>query len=195
MAATIPRSSCEKPLASVRARSTCSCSRRTYASTSTERSTCSGSAWITARIDSPVRLTTSARTRARPSTMTWSPDGLRAIWRMMPTVPIRFTWSGPGSSSSPSCSTSSSMRSPASARFTDSTDTGRFTASGCTLSGNATVPLSGNTGSSGGSGGMVDGDSGMRSWWVFHRKSAEPSTRLPRCRRMASWVGAGALQG
>src|SRR5215218_2578310 len=70
------------------------------------------------------------------------------------------------------------MRSPPSARFTDSTETGRFTASGCTLSGKATVALRGNTGSSGGSGGMVAVGSLMTSLLVFHRNYTGPSTRV-----------------
>src|SRR6188508_3175980 len=46
------------------------------------------------------------------------------------------------------------MRSAARARLTVSIDTGRFTASGCSVSGNATVRRSGRTGSSAGSGGV-----------------------------------------
>ena len=48
----------------------------------------SGSGVICARIDVPVRVTTSARTRASPSTMMLMPAGALAIWRMTPTVPI-----------------------------------------------------------------------------------------------------------
>ena len=110
--------------------------------------------------------------RARmPSTMMWMP-GRRP--RHLPDdarrCRSRCSSSGSGSSASSSCSARNSMRSPASARFTASTDTGRLTASGCTLSGNATVPRSGSTGSSGGRGGVVDGDSAMT---VLPRISSE----------------------
>ena len=51
------------------------------------------------------------------------------------------------------------MRSPASARLTASTDTGRLTPSGATVIGSTTVSRSGTTGSSDGSDGV-----GEREW-------------------------------
>ena len=182
MAATMPRSSCEKPLASVSARSTCSCRRRTYASTSTERSTCSGSAWITARIDSPVRLITSARTRARPSTMTWIPAGLRAIWRMMPTVPIRRTSLGPGIVDL-ALLQDEQQHAIAAERAVDRFDRHR-PVDGERLHAErkgdrAAERQHGQFGWQRGNGVAVD--SGMASLRVFHRKCAGPSTRVPGC--------------
>ena len=73
----------------------------------------------------------------------------------MATVPIFRRSSGPGSSLSLSCSTSRIRRSLPSARLTVSIDTPACTASGCSVSGNATVLRSGRTGSSVGSGGGV----------------------------------------
>ena len=125
------------------------------ASTSIDRSTVSGIGVICARIDVPARVTTSALTRATPSMMMLIPLATFAICRTMPTVPTRCTSSGAGSSASECCRTSSTRRSEPSARLTLSIETGRFTASGCNVSGNATVRRSGRTGSSEGSVGGV----------------------------------------
>ena len=108
-----------------------------------------------ARIDVPVRVTESSRTRASPSRMMLMPIPALAIWRMMATVPTFRRSSGPGSSLSLSCSTSRISRSAPSARLTVSIDTPRVTASGCSVSGNATVLRRGRTESSVGSGGWV----------------------------------------
>jgi hypothetical protein len=111
---------------------------------------------ICARIEVPVRVTASARTRATPSKMMLSPPvGTLTICRMIATVPMRRTSSGSGSSSSFSWSSSSTIRSAPSERLTVSIETGRVTASGCRVSGKATVRRSGRTGSSGGSCGGV----------------------------------------
>ena len=152
---TTPRSSSANPAASDSAFSIRSWTRRMCASTSIDRSAVSGIGVMRARIDVPVRVTTSARTRAIPSMMMLMPPGVFAICRTMPTVPTRCTSSGPGSSASECCRSSSTMRSEPSARFTVSIDTGRLTASGCSVSGNATVRRRGRTGSSEGSVGGV----------------------------------------
>ena len=77
------------------------------------------------------------------------PLGARAICRTAAIVPIRRTSSGSGSSAeSLFWSVRNSSRSPDSARFTDSMDAGRFTASGCSVSGKTTICLSATTGSS-----------------------------------------------
>ena len=153
---TTPRSSSARPVASDSAFSMRSWTRRMCASTSIVRSTVSGIGVIWARIDVPVRVTMSARTRAIPSMMMLMPPLTFAICRTMPTVPTRCTSSGVGSSASECCRTSSTIRSEPSARFTLSMETGRLTASGCSVSGNATVRRSGRTGSSEGSVGGVD---------------------------------------
>ncbi len=75
----------------------------------------------------------------------------------MQIVPTSSSWSGSGSSESVFCSTSSSIRSVVSAVFTDSTEAGRFTASGCSVSGKATVRRRGSTGSDEGRGAGVWG--------------------------------------
>src|SRR5919106_6815225 len=65
------------------------------------------------------------------------------------------------------------MRSAPSARLTASTETGRLTESGWTVSGKATVLRSGNTAISGGSGGVVGVMSAMKleeRLQVFHSK-------------------------
>ena len=85
---TTPRSSSDRPVASDSAFSISSWMRRTCASTSIVRSTGSGSGVICARIEVPVRVTTSARTRAMPSMMMLMPPPTLAICRMTPTVPI-----------------------------------------------------------------------------------------------------------
>ena len=73
---------------------------------------------------------------------------------MMATVPTLCRSSGAGSSASFFCSSSRTIRSPASARLTASTETGRLTPSGATVIGSTTAPRSGTTGSSDGSGGV-----------------------------------------
>src|SRR5574338_68919 len=154
---TSARRSGERPVASDSAFSTSSWIWRTRASTSSERCECSGNARMSAVIAGPLVswLRNSALARATPSTRMRSPLVPFAIWRMMPTVPTRLRSSGPGSSPSPSCNSRRTMRSPASARFTASTDTGRLTARGATVSGNTTDRRSGRTGSSEGSCGVV----------------------------------------
>ncbi len=77
-----------------------------------------------------------------------------AIWRTIATVPIRWRSSGVGSSLSFFCSSSSTIRSPAKALFTASTEIGRLTPSGATVIGKTTAPRSGTTGNSLGSGGV-----------------------------------------
>ena len=59
-----------------------------------------------------------------PSTSTRMPFGAFAIWRTIATVPTRCRSSGAGSSASVRWSSSSTMRSPASARLMASTDIG-----------------------------------------------------------------------
>ena len=63
-----------------------------------------------------------------------------------------------GSSSSSRCRTSNNNRSPDRALFTASTEIGRLTASGCSVSGNATVRRNGRTGSSAGNTRGEEGD-------------------------------------
>jgi hypothetical protein len=161
---TMLRSSSDSPVDNDNAFSMSSWIRRMCASTSIVRSNVSGSDVIRARIEVPVRVTTSARALASPSTMMLMPPPPFAICRMTPTVPTRYTSSGSGSSLSFRWSTRNIRRSAASARFTDSIDTGRLTASGCNVSGNATVRRSGRMGSSDGSVGGVG--SAMRLWSV-----------------------------
>ena len=143
----------ESPVASDSARSTSSCRWRTRASTAMVRSAGSLSGLSSACMTPRSICRNSARARATPSTSTRMPDGPLAICRMMHTVPTLWRSSGPGSSVSFVCSSVRTMRSPASARFTASTDIGRFTPSGETLSGSTTAPRSGTTGSSEGNGG------------------------------------------
>ena len=76
---TTPRSSSDRPVEIESAFSISSWMRRTCASTSIVRSPFSGSGVICARIDVPVRVTTSARTRATPSMMMLSPPAAFAI--------------------------------------------------------------------------------------------------------------------
>ena len=156
----------ERPVASDSARSTSSCRRRTCASISMLRSDASGSGFSSA-VSTPRSLRrNSARARTMPSTSTRMPPGDFAIWRMTATVPTRCRSSSVGSSVSFCCISSRTRRSPASARFTASTDSGRLTPSGATVSGNTTAPRSGRTGSSDGRAGVCGG-SGMLS--VLHR--------------------------
>src|SRR5882672_12700473 len=89
-----------------------------------------------------------------PSTSTRMPVGAFAICLITATVPTRFRSSARGSSRSPLCRRSSTIRSPASARLIASMDTGRPTPSGATVIGRTTVSRSGTTGSSEGSGGV-----------------------------------------
>ena len=92
-------------------------------------------------------------------------SGALAICRMIATVPTRCRSSAPGSSASLFCSSSSTMRSPASARLIASTDIGRLTPSGATVIGSTTAPRSGTTGSSDGSerGELAETSSAMSS--------------------------------
>jgi hypothetical protein len=152
---TTARSSSERPVASASALSMSSWMRRTCASTSIVRSYFSGSGVICARMVVPLRVTSSARARVTPSMMMFTPPAVFAICRMMPTVPIRRRSSGVGSSMSLSCSSMSTSRSLPKARLTDSIETGRFTASGCRVSGNPTVRRRGRTGNSEGRAGGV----------------------------------------
>ncbi len=92
----------------------------------------------------------------------------------MQIVPTFSSCSGSGSSESVCCSTSSSIRSVVSAVLTDSIEAGRFTASGCSVSGNATVRRSGSTGSDVGSGGVEGGVWGSAMYW--RRVAALPVT-------------------
>ena len=118
------------------------------------RSTVSGSGVICARIDVPVRVTTSARTRAMPfdDDVDAAAD-LRHLPDDADRADLAQVLRRRDRRSSFSCSSSRISRSPPSARLTVSIDTGRLTASGCSVSGNATVRRSGRTGSSDGSGG------------------------------------------
>ena len=176
----------DSPVASDSARSTSSCRRRTCASISIDRSADSGSGLTSALHARRVRSEGTRRARARPlRRASASPVlGAFAICRMMATVPTRCRSSGPGSSASLFCSSSSTMRSPASARLTASTDIGRLTPSGATVIGSTTAPRSGTTGSSEGSAGR------LRSVVVSHEfrhltlnRGASPSAAIHAARR------------
>ncbi len=156
MPATRALRSWGRPVVNARARSLSSRRRWMYASTSSSRASSSGRTSAEASSTLPVRETSVIRARTSPSTTIWIAAGPFAIWRMTPTVPTPRIASGPGSSVSPACWTSSTRRSPPSARFTESTDTGRLTASGWSVSGKTTVPRRGMTGSLAGSGGTAE---------------------------------------
>ena len=151
----------DNPVASDSARSTSSCTRRTLASMSIDRSADSGSAFTSAFSMPRSFWRNSARARATPSTRirTPEPSGVFAICLMIATAPTRCRSSGEGSSTSPFCSRSRTMRSPASARLTASTEIGRLTPSGATVIGRTTASRRGTTGSSEGSGGGACGAS------------------------------------
>jgi hypothetical protein len=113
------------------------------------RSVFSGSSEIVARRRLPVRVIRSARPRASPSTITCTPPlGTFAIWRIAAIVPMVFRSVGSGSSRSVVCRARNRRRSLASARFTDSIDSGREIASGCSVSGKTTVSRRASAGNS-----------------------------------------------